>query len=165
MCFSADQRCNVSEHCCKNGLAVFIITLRYNPTQATFDARMPEKCLSDTAVLVSIVSWGIVCDLVIWALTIPTVWRLHLPVANKIALSILFCASRRFHSISNQASTNNGRFSVVAIGIVRITTVYNIDYKDFSFSSTTASNWAFAESGIANRHNDCVRTSGRYSIA
>ena len=29
---------------------------------------------------------------------------------------------------------------------MRITTVYNIGYKDLSFSSTTASNWAFAES-------------------
>ena len=90
MCFSADQRCNVSGHSCKNGLAVFIITLRYNPTQATFEARGPGKCLSDTAVFVSIVSWCIVCDLVTWALPIPTVWRLHLPVANKIALSTVF---------------------------------------------------------------------------
>ncbi len=45
--------------------------------------------------------------------------------------------------------TDKGPFSVVVIGIVRITTVYNIDYRDFSYSGTTASNWAFAESGIA----------------
>lgn len=51
--------------------------------------------------------------------------------------------------ISDQAKTNEGPISVVAIGIVRIVTVYNIDYKDFSYSATTASNWAFAESGVA----------------
>ena len=32
---------------------------------------------------------------------------------------------------------------------MRIVTVYSIDYKDFSYSATTASNWAFAESGVA----------------
>lgn len=58
--------------------------------------------------------------------------------------------SRRHQiEIQHQAVTNKKPSSLVAIGIVRITTVYNINYKDFSYSGTTASNWAFAESGIA----------------
>ena len=69
---------------------ILVSTLRCTPVQATFDGGVPGRCLSETGVFVSIVAWGIVCDLVTWALPVPTVWHLHLPVANRVALSLVF---------------------------------------------------------------------------
>lgn len=130
--------------------AVFIINLHCNPAQDTFDARVPGKCLSDTA---------IVCNLLTWALPITTVWRLHLPVVNKIALTLLFdpglvsCLSQ---SVPHQAMIDKLPSSVVVIGIVRIATVYKIDYRDFPYSGTTASDWAFRRR--RHRHNDGLQS-------
>lgn len=53
--------------------SILVSTLRCTPVQAIFDAHVPGNCLNETRVFVSIVAWGIACDLVAWALLVPTV--------------------------------------------------------------------------------------------
>lgn len=70
--------------------SILVSTLHCTPVQAIFDAHVPGNCLNETRVFVSIVAWGIAWDLAAWALLVPTVWHLHLLVANRIALSLIF---------------------------------------------------------------------------
>lgn len=47
-------------------------------------------CASERNFIIAVAVWGLSCDAMIWALPIPMVLRLHLPLAQRLALSGVF---------------------------------------------------------------------------
>ncbi|KAI9760262.1 MAG: hypothetical protein M4579_001776 [Chaenotheca gracillima] len=89
-------------------------------------------CGDQNAAYVAIGVVDIVTDMMILALPIPMLWKLQIPVANKIALSSVF---------------GLGLFTII-IGILRVVALVTIDFSDFSYSAKGIFIWSDLEPGI-----------------
>ncbi|KAK0507627.1 hypothetical protein JMJ35_010150 [Cladonia borealis] len=77
--------------------------------------------------------WTIVYDSVMCAIPQGIVWRLQMPLATKAGLSMIFAL---------------GIFDI-AISIVRITTVVNVDLTDVTYTDSSSQIWSLVEISVA----------------
>ena len=103
--------------------------------------------------------WTIIYDSVMCAIPQGIVWRLQMPLATKAGLSMIFAlgilsvscsCSFSFHQHSQPQLTEwRGLNSDIAISIVRITTVVNVDLADITYTDYPSQIWSLVEVSVA----------------
>ncbi|KAI0481927.1 hypothetical protein GGR56DRAFT_162060 [Xylariaceae sp. FL0804] len=102
------------------------------PPQAFWDRSIPARCQNEQAGVYLNAIGTLVTDFIILLLPLPSLWKLKLPMAQKLALNGIFSI---------------GAFTS-AISIVRLTTLHSGN--DFTFAAVYSGCWSIAElsSGI-----------------
>jgi hypothetical protein len=74
------------------GAAAICVPFRYN-----WDKEIEGgKCGNQLTLYIVIAAWALLCDVIIWALPFPIVWKLQLPVGQKVAISGIFALGVMF---------------------------------------------------------------------
>jgi len=73
-------------------LSSFVVTIMTcSPIRGVYDTSIQTSCLNRRAILFSISSLNVFTDVLIVLLPIPMVLRVHIPLRQKVALSVVFC--------------------------------------------------------------------------
>jgi hypothetical protein len=76
--------------------AAICVPFRYNWDKEIEGGR----CGNQRNVYIVIAAWALLCDVIIWALPFPIVWKLQLPVGQKVAISGIFALGVMFVTLT-----------------------------------------------------------------
>ncbi|PQE27428.1 integral membrane protein [Rutstroemia sp. NJR-2017a BVV2] len=92
------------------------------------------KCGNQLTLYIVIAAWALLCDVIIWVIPFSIVWKLQLPVGQKVAISGIFAL---------------GVIDMI-VSIFRIISLLGVDfYGDFSYTVVKTDIWSTSEPGIA----------------
>ena len=115
--------------------------LNCRPIALNWDKTIEGQCDNEVAVFVAVASVDIVVDTAVLVAPLPFIWKLHLPVHIRIALTMAFAV---------------GVFDI-AIGLVRIFVLDQIDFAgDWTDTLAPSYFWTYLEPGIAMIVADAV---------
>ncbi|KAF2194601.1 hypothetical protein K469DRAFT_546374, partial [Zopfia rhizophila CBS 207.26] len=104
------------------------------PLAYFWDTTIPGgKCIpNQTAPYIAMGAIDVVIDIIMLALPLPLIWKLHVSLADKVAI---FC-------------TFGAGISTMAISILRVETLVALTFKDLTYTGAYALLWTFAEPAI-----------------
>lgn len=117
------------------------------PFAYNWDQSIPGHCGNQVLSYIITGAFNIVTDLIVLCMPMPIIWKLQMPRANKVALTIIFAIGFLWVSQINLVlcPADQSLRSICIVSIVRIVAISKISYTDISYSLPLAFIWSMLE--------------------
>ncbi|MCJ1250087.1 hypothetical protein MMC30_007313, partial [Trapelia coarctata] len=112
---------------------VLVTSFQCDPIAAVWDFDLDATCIDPVAFSLAIALTGGLTDLIVLVLPLQVVWRLHLPIRQKLVLSVIFSL---------------GGFVCIA-SVIRIVSLNELDNDDLSYTLPATATWSLVEANLA----------------